>query len=110
MEYDSSDDTGNNMDQVCSYTAYLRPLLRHGTRVCFLTRGKKDVKTARAHRNERFLTADAGGLNLLLHEMMMNRKIKGVLYGLYGKYFGDGHLYCHVRLFQRDRNGIFVFK
>ena len=36
MEYDSSDDTGNNMDQVCSYTAYLRPLLRHGTRASLL--------------------------------------------------------------------------
>lgn len=61
MEYDSSDDIGNNMDQVCSYTAYLRPLLRHGTRVCFFDAREKGVKTARAHRNERFLTADAAG-------------------------------------------------
>ena len=39
VEYDSSDD--NNMDQVCSYTAYLRPLLRHGTRVCFFDARKR---------------------------------------------------------------------
>ncbi len=41
MEYDSSDDTGNNMDQFCSYTAYLRPLLRHGTQVCFFDARKR---------------------------------------------------------------------
>ena len=41
VEYDSSDDTGNNMDQVCSYTAYLRPLLRHGTQVCFFDARKR---------------------------------------------------------------------
>ena len=54
MEYDSSDDTGNNMDQVCSYTAYLRPLLRHGTRVCFFDARKRTSRLP-AHRNERFL-------------------------------------------------------
>ena len=41
VEYDSSDDTGNNMDQFCSYTAYLRPLLRHGTQVCFFDARKR---------------------------------------------------------------------
>lgn len=41
VEYDSSDDTGNNMDQVCSYAAYLRPLLRHGTQVCFFDARKR---------------------------------------------------------------------
>ncbi len=62
MEYDSSDD--NNMDQVCSYTAYLRPLLRHGTQVCFFDARKRTSRPV-ARRIERFLTAGAGGLNLL---------------------------------------------
>lgn len=48
MEYDSSDDTGNNMDQVCSYTAYLRPLLRHGTQVCFFDARKRMQDRPRA--------------------------------------------------------------
>ena len=64
MEYDSSDDTGNNKDQVCSYTAYLRPLLRHGTQVCFFDARKRTSRPA-ARGIERFLTADAGGPNLL---------------------------------------------
>ena len=34
MENDSSDDNGNRSYMVCSYVAYLRPLLRYRVWVC----------------------------------------------------------------------------
>ena len=47
-----------------AYAKYLRISPRKVKIVCDMIRGQ-DVKTARARRIERFLTADAGGLNLL---------------------------------------------